>query len=146
MTSEAATLRFAEAADVAAILELWRAAETHPTITDSAAAVTALIAFDPQAVIVAEREGQIVGSVFAGWNGWRGSLYRLAVHPGMQRRGIASALARHAVETLRSRGAARIDAFVVAADGDAVAFWDSLAELGVRRDPLPKMRFVTERQ
>jgi len=97
-------------------------------------------------VIVAEHDRQIVGSIIAGWNGWRGSLYRLAVHPTVKRRGLATELVRHAVLTLRSRGAVRIDAFVVAADDDAVAFWDSLSELGVGRDPLPKMRFVTERE
>jgi hypothetical protein len=32
-------------------------------------------------VLVAEVEGQIVGSIIGTFDGWRGNIYRLAVHP-----------------------------------------------------------------
>lgn len=143
ITSEV-SYRWATTADVLAVLDLWKAAGSHGTITDTFGALDSLIAHDSTALLVAQSAGQIIGSLIAGWNGWRGSLYRLAVHPDHQRRGIATELVRRAIEQLHARGAQRIDAFVVAADASAVAFWDGLAAMGMHRDE-PKLRFVVER-
>jgi ribosomal protein S18 acetylase RimI-like enzyme len=133
--------RYASEADIGAVLDLWRAAGAHPTVTDDAAAVELLISRDPQALLLAEQDGATIGSLIAGWNGWRGSLYRLAVHPEAQRRGVATELVRRAVDELQRRGARRIDALVVTADDHALTFWDSLADLGLHRDA-PKTRYV----
>jgi ribosomal protein S18 acetylase RimI-like enzyme len=111
-----------ESADIVA---LWTAAGAHPTVTDNAQGVDQLLARDEMALLVADLDGRIVGTVIAGWNGWRGSLYRIAVLPERRRRGIATALVREAESNLRARGAARIDAVVVASDDHAVAFWTS---------------------
>jgi ribosomal protein S18 acetylase RimI-like enzyme len=133
--------RYAAESDIAAVLALWRAAGAHPTVTDDVAALEILLARDAEGLLIAEHDGVIVGSLIAGWNGWRGSLYRLAVHPEARRRGVATELVRRAVDGLRRRGARRIDAFVVTADGHALHFWDSLIALGLHRDT-PKTRYV----
>jgi ribosomal protein S18 acetylase RimI-like enzyme len=133
--------RHATAADIPAILALWRSADAHPTVTDDHEALGALMARDSAALLLAENGDEIVGSLIAGWNGWRGSLYRLAVQPAAQRRGIATELVRRAIDGLHARGARRIDAFVVTGDEQAVAFWDSLHALGLHRDT-PKIRYV----
>jgi ribosomal protein S18 acetylase RimI-like enzyme len=66
----------------------WReAAENSRRPPDTAEAVTALLGRDPEAVILAEHDGALIGSVIAGWDGWRYHLYRLAVRPGWRRRG-----------------------------------------------------------
>jgi hypothetical protein len=36
----------------------------------------------------------------------------------------------------------RVSLFVIAEDTDALAFWNSLEEDGVARDPSPKARYV----
>ena len=107
-------LRAGTAADVDGLLELWvEAAENATRAPDTREAVTALLARDPDAVIVAEREGQLVGSVIAGWDGWRCHLYRLAVRPAWRRQGVASALLRAAEDRFRGAGATRADAMVL---------------------------------
>jgi ribosomal protein S18 acetylase RimI-like enzyme len=73
-------LRAATAADVDHLLGLWdEAAENESRTPDTRDAVVVLLERDPDAVIVAEHEGELIGSVIAGWDGWRGHLYRLAV-------------------------------------------------------------------
>ena len=52
--------------DFRAVLALWQAA-AEPTSTDSAETLTGLLRRDPGALIVAEADGRIVGSVIAGW-------------------------------------------------------------------------------
>jgi ribosomal protein S18 acetylase RimI-like enzyme len=117
------TIRAARAADAPAVLSLWLEAETHATTTDDMESVGALIAHDPGALIVAESEGGLVGSVIAGWDGWRGSIYRLAVRPAERRSGLGRALVDEAERHLLGRGARRLQAAVVSDDGRAMGFW-----------------------
>lgn len=134
-----ATIRPAESSDVPAILELWREADAEPTHTDDPVSLNRLIEHDPGATLVAESQGLIVGSVIAAWDGWRGSIYRLAVSPGHRRRGLGKHLVREATNRLSSVGAIRIQAIVVETDARAVAFWRANGwEQQVHR-----LRFVT---
>ncbi len=123
LTTEPAEIRPARAGDAAAVLSLWRAAGAEPTHTDNVRSLRQLITHDPGALIVAESPDGLVGSVIAGWDGWRGSIYRLAVVPAHSRRGLGGRLVREAEDRLRSLGAARLQAIVVAGDAAAVSFW-----------------------
>lgn len=107
-------IRSATSADVVPLMELWEvAAENDSRPTDTVEAVDRILARDPQACLVAEEEGRIVGSIIAGWDGWRAHLYRLAVHPDMRRRGVGSLLLAAAEDRLAALGATRFDAMVL---------------------------------
>jgi ribosomal protein S18 acetylase RimI-like enzyme len=54
--------------------------------------VLRLLAADPGALLVAEADGRIVGALIAASDGWRASMYRLAVDRKYRRRGIAQRL------------------------------------------------------
>jgi ribosomal protein S18 acetylase RimI-like enzyme len=84
------------------------------------------LAVDPQALLVADANGDLVGSLIAAWNGWRGSFYRLAVHPDYRRRGLATRLVREGEKRLRDRGAIRLDAVVSADELGAMGFWNAV--------------------
>ena len=118
-------IRTAKATDVAAVLELWRRAEAEPTHTDNADSLLQLIGHDPQALVVAEDVGVLVGMVIAAWDGWRGSVYRLAVVPSHRRRGLGRSLLAEAEQRLREAGASRLQAIVVEGDARATGFWQS---------------------
>jgi ribosomal protein S18 acetylase RimI-like enzyme len=118
----AAPLRTATPDDIAEILAFWHEA-AEPTSTDSANALAGLLRRDPGALHVAEVGGRIVGTVIAGWDGWRGSIYRLAVAPDHRRRGLGRALLRAGEDHLAALGARRSHAIVVGTDARAVAFW-----------------------
>ena len=78
---------------------------------------------DLDAVIIAEQDGELAGSVIAGWDGWRGRLYRLAVSPARRRQGVAAALLRAAEARLRALGAARVDAMVLEDNALGQSLW-----------------------
>ena len=108
------TYRTATAADATAVLEFWgRAAEDAHRPADSTAAVDRLIERDPEALILAETDHRIVGTVVAGWDGWRCHLYRLAVDPDRRRQGIGSELIARAEARFAALGATRVDAMVL---------------------------------
>jgi len=108
-------LRFATVDDIPAVLAFWKAAaEDTNRVGDDAAAVTALVARDPQALMLAvDDDGEIVGSLIAGFDGWRCHLYRFAVRPDRRRRGIGTALLDAAEERFRGFGGRRADAMVL---------------------------------
>ena len=105
------------------MLELWRSAEVLPGHTDDMDSLRRLVERDPNALLVAEDDGALVGSVIAAWDGWRGTIYRLAVAPSHRREGVGRDLLGHAEEKLRAVGAARLQAIVVETDSVATAFW-----------------------
>jgi ribosomal protein S18 acetylase RimI-like enzyme len=118
-------LRAGTAADIDAVPALWQRAETGSSSTESADDLRRLLEYDPDALLLAEAEGAIVGSLIAGWDGWRGTFYRLAVDPGHRRRGLASEMVRAGEERLRALGAKRLNAIVESEEADAMAFWAS---------------------
>ncbi len=126
------TIRSGRPDDAAAVLALWRDAGAEPTSTDDLAGVRALVAHDPAALIVADVDGAVVGSIVAGFDGWRANLYRLAVHPALRRRGLALALVAEAERRLVGRGARRANALVVSGHHHAVGLWEAA---GYGHDP-----------
>ncbi|MBN9623750.1 MAG: GNAT family N-acetyltransferase, partial [Actinobacteria bacterium] len=118
-------LRAGTVADIDALPALWRRAEAGPSTTETADDVRWLLERDPEALLVADVEGEIVGSLIAGWDGWRGTFYRLAVDPAHRRRGLATRMVEAGEERLRSLGAKRLNAIVESEEADAMAFWAS---------------------
>ena len=133
-------VRAAQERDLAGVLALWRSAGNVPTPTDDERSLRALLAFDPQAIIVAELRGGVVGSVIVGWDGWRGTFYRLAVRPQERRHGLATELVREGERRLLGRGAVRLNAIVVADEREAIRFWEAV---GYGAHP-EQLRFVCE--
>lgn len=126
MTAEEITIRRCRHEDARAVLELWTEARSgHASTADRLDDVERLIGESPAALLVAEREGEIVGALIAGWDGWRGNMYRLAVREEHRRAGIGLALTRAGEEYLCSRGVRRITALVAFEDEAAGAFWES---------------------
>lgn len=126
MTGEGVAIRRCRAEDAPAVLELWAGARSdHASTADRLEDIEALLAGSPAALLVAEVEREIVGALIAGWDGWRGNMYRLAVRDGRRREGIGLALVRAGEDYLRQCGVRRITALVAFEDEAAGGFWES---------------------
>ena len=119
------TIRRGTAAEIPSVLALWHSAEAIPSVTDSEDSLGRLVERDPDSLLLAEAGEMIVGSLIVGWDGWRGSFYRLAVDPEWRRQGIASALIVAGEERLESLGAIRLTAIVASGEHAAVALWQA---------------------
>jgi ribosomal protein S18 acetylase RimI-like enzyme len=117
------TIRSAAEKDIASVLDLWVVADSVPSVSDSPEGLARLVAVDPRALLVAEFDGVLVGSLIAAWDGWRGSFYRLAVSPEHRRKGLATMMLREGEQRLRERGALRLTAIVADDEEGAMAFW-----------------------
>jgi ribosomal protein S18 acetylase RimI-like enzyme len=127
MNSVAYVIRKASVADVPSLMTLWEsAAENDSRPPDTREAVLALLHRDPAAVLLAcTEDGELAGSVIAGWDGWRYHLYRLAVRPGRRRQGVGSALLDAAEARFKALGATRSDAMVLTGNELGQRLWQA---------------------
>lgn len=126
----ALSIREGRTEDTPALLEFWAAAgENAARPGDDAELVENLLRRDPKSLLVAESAGAIVGTIIAGWDGWRGHLYRLAVDPDSRGRGIGRLLVKAAEDRLRSLGAIRFDAMVLSGNALGEVAWEAMGYL-----------------
>ena len=117
------TIRPAVSGDVEAVLGLWaRWGSAWAAREDTTTDIERLREHDPGALLVADRSGRVVGAVIAGFDGWRGAMYRLVVDPDLRREGIATRLVAAGESRLRRLGAVRVSAVVGGGD-PARALW-----------------------
>ncbi|MEV5461622.1 GNAT family N-acetyltransferase [Streptomyces cellulosae] len=121
--TSALRIRAAGPGDLDAVLAFWRTAAEGTSISDDRASVERLVSRDPEALILAELDGELAGTVIAGFDGWRCHLYRLAVHPGHRRQGVATALLAAAEERFTALGGRRADAMVLQRNETAHHAW-----------------------
>jgi hypothetical protein len=130
------SIRAFDAADTDAVVALWLDAfpeykDTSKPQRDPHLSIANKLATQPELFFVAVRDGRVVGTVMAGYDGHRGWLYSLAVDLAERRRGIGAALVRHAESALTRRGCPKVNLQVLSAKADVRAFYESL---GYRAD------------
>lgn len=119
----APAIRTARTDDIEAILGFWRVATAVESVSDDPDGLRDLLERDPEAFLLAEIDGELVGTIVAGWDGWRGHLYRIAVAPTHRRRGIARVLLDAAEQRFARLGSRRVDAIVLDDNPLAHGFW-----------------------
>jgi ribosomal protein S18 acetylase RimI-like enzyme len=120
------SIRSARPDDTGPVLSLWERAAGPTSLPGTEASIATMLERDPDALIVAEHDGEIVGTLIVGWDGWRCHLYRLAVHSDFRRRGIATQLVDRARERARALGVRRIDAMVDGHNDAGLGFWSGI--------------------
>lgn len=117
------TVRAGTLADAEMVVELWATSADPTRLPSDTGAVARLLERDADALLIAESEGVVVGTVIVGWDGWRAHLYRMAVRPDHRREGIGRLLLEAADRHARALGARRLDALVHDGNEVGVAFW-----------------------
>jgi ribosomal protein S18 acetylase RimI-like enzyme len=126
MTQPSPTLRPALPADAATVIALWRAAGLTRPWNDPDSDFTKAIDHPLACVLIAERDGQAVGTIMAGHDGHRGWLYYLGVAPAAQRQGLGRLLVKAAEAWLTERGCPKVMLMVRSDNAAVAAFYQTL--------------------
>src|SRR5688572_1125094 len=119
-------LRSFRPVDEPAVIALWRESGLVRPQNDPAKDIARKLKVNPEFFLVAERDGTIVGTVMAGYEGHRGWINYLAVAPRRQRIGIGRRLMAEAERLLRAAGCPKINLQVRPDNRAAVAFYERL--------------------
>ncbi len=113
--------------DYDAVLALMRATPgVAVRAADSPAAIQRYLARNPGLSLVAESDGRLIGCVFGGHDGRRGSLHHLAVAANYRRQGVGHLLVESALDGLANDGILKTHIDVFADNDGAIAFWRRL--------------------
>lgn len=82
------------------------------------------VMLNPLAVmLLATMDGAVVGTLLGTFDGWRGNMYRLVVHPNHRRRGIARQLVRRVEQVFVEWGVHRTTVLIEVDRPWAARFW-----------------------
>lgn len=126
MTRGAVKLRAATADDADHIVQFWHESGASMGPSDSVEFVRHALANPAALMILAEAGDELVGTLLGTFDGWRGNMYRLVVHPAWRRQGIARQLVTRVEQFFAERGARRITVLIEVDRPWAVAFWTAV--------------------
>src|SRR3954451_6212674 len=112
--------------DIDAILDFWRSSAEDTDRHDDRASLERLLLRDPEALLLAVAGDESVGTVIAGWDGWRCHLYRVAVRQDWRRRGVVRDLMEAAEQRFLDAGGRRADAMVLEGNKLGQTAWSAL--------------------
>ncbi|MGS0765655.1 GNAT family N-acetyltransferase [Syntrophomonas curvata] len=114
----------AQPQDAAMMLELWR---SIPGLGvgrgDDEGSLKAFMDKNPSTCLVLKKNKQLIGTVLGGFDGRRGYLYHLAVHPDYQGRGYGKTLLGQVSHELKLLGVPKIHLFAFSDNLEAAQFY-----------------------
>lgn len=122
--------------DESAVIELWRDCGLVMPHNDPEKDIRRKLAVQPDLFLVGVRDGHIVASVMAGYEGHRGWLNYLAVSPDHRQTGLGRKIVAEAEKRLRALGCAKINLQVRRSNSEAMNFYRSI---GFLEDPVLSM-------
>jgi len=114
--------------DYESVYGLWATAGTGLALrpSDQREEVGKKLTRDPDLFLVAEEDGCVVGVIMGAWDGRRGWIHHLAVHPSYRRRGIATALICEVENRLRAKGCLKVNLLVARENETARLLYEQL--------------------
>ena len=110
-----------------AVIALWETVFGYETAHNTPSlAIDKKLAVADELFFVALRDEGVIGTVMGGYDGHRGWLYSVAVHPAHRREGLGAKLVRHAENALIARGCMKINLQIVSANASVAAFYEAL--------------------
>ncbi|MGM9485947.1 GNAT family acetyltransferase [Ideonella sp. YS5] len=140
MRGQSGRIRPFEPADETQAIALWQRCGLTRPWNDPAKDIRRKLAEQPELFgVLAGEDGQVVGTVMAGYEGHRGWINYLAVDPACQGQGLGRQLMDWAEARLRERGCPKINLQVRRGNEPVLAFYaalgyadDSVVSLGKR--------------
>ena len=114
--------------DLLQTLKLWRSIEKGVSLgpSDTPDEIKKKLLRDPDLFLVAEEDGEIVGTVIGGFDGRRGLIYHLGISSSFRERGFGSRLMNEVETRLRVKGCIRCYLLVTTDNPEAMEFYKKI--------------------
>jgi len=120
-------IEYSDAVHRQQVIQLWKAVFAYDAAhNDPDLAIDRKLAVHDGLFFVTVLEGVVVGTIMAGYDGHRGWLYSVAVHPDYRQHGCGAALVRHAEAALIGLGCLKINLQILGSNAKVAAFYESL--------------------
>ncbi len=119
-------IELAQGNDIPFMLELWR---KTPGIRmdEDAVSLAAFMQRNPATCLLMKSGTMVISTVLGGFDGRRGYIYHLAVHPDFQRRGWGTKILEEVINRLEGLKAEKIHLFVFKDNQGAQTFYEKMA-------------------
>jgi len=107
-----------------ALMELWTAAGLKFRRGDVPVELAAVLARDPELVLLADNERGLATAVLGTFDGRRGWVNRLATRPGQRGRGHATALLAELERRLAAKGCRKVNLLIEADNKPVTSFYE----------------------
>lgn len=126
------------------VLILWKNIESgmNVGISDTPEEIKKKLERDPDLFLVAEKSGEIIGTIIGGFDGRRGLIYHLAVRHDLRRQGIGQALLQEVEQRLKAKGCIKCLLLVLQDNEGAKRFYEESGWTPVPEDLLFMKSFV----
>lgn len=114
-------------ADRAAVVDLWNRCGLTKPWNDPNKDIDRKVQFQPQLFFVGEVDSLLIASAMAGYDGHRGSVFYLAVHPQYQGQGHGQILMAHIERILTDLGCPKLNIVVRSTNEGVLGFYDGLS-------------------
>lgn len=118
-------------ADEQSVIQLWFRCQLVTSANNPLHDIARKMRVNPELFFVGERDGRVVATCMAGYEGHRGWINYLAVEPECQRHGIATQMMAAAEHALRALGCPKINLQVRETNTQVIAFYQ---KIGYRND------------
>ncbi len=115
-----------QSADEDVVIALWHACGLVVPQNNPKRDIARKLRVNAEWFLVGELDGAVIGTCLAGYEGHRGWINYLAVHPDQQRRGLARELMQHAETLLRAAGCPKINLQVRRTNAAVIAFYEAI--------------------
>lgn len=109
------------------IVALWEACDLTRPWNDPNKDIDRKIQFQPNLFFVGTVNSNVIASAMAGYDGHRGSVFYLAVHPTCQGQGYGQKLMSHVENVLTSMGCPKLNIVVRSTNESVLEFYDNLS-------------------
>jgi ribosomal protein S18 acetylase RimI-like enzyme len=112
--------------DYAPTLQLWENIEMGVNVgrSDSFEEIQKKIQRDPDLFLLAETEGEIIGTIIGGYDGRRGLIYHLAVQKDFRKQGVGDMLLNEVEKRLQAKGCVKCYLLIVSDNEHAARFYE----------------------
>lgn len=131
-------IRVFRESDREAVKDLWRACNLTMPQNDPDTDIDLKVRFQPELFFVGECGGKVAATIMAGYDGHRGYMNYVGVHPVYQKKGFGKKMVMFVLSELQKKGSPKVNISVRTTNEKVLAFY---RKLGFAEDPVIGMGY-----